>query len=108
MSAAMTGVASAAGFREVELSISGMTCASCAARVEKRLSALEEVTAAVNVATGKAAVTAPATMPVARLIEAVEQAGYGAAECRPLAGPAGRRTQAAQRTRPGSRTCGGG
>ena len=89
MSAAMTGVASAAGFREVELSISGMTCASCAARVEKRLSALDEVTAAVNVATGKAAVTAPATMPVARLIEAVEQAGYGAAECRPLAGAGG-------------------
>jgi Cu+-exporting ATPase len=89
MSAAMTGVASAAGFREVELSISGMTCAACAARVEKRLGALEEVTAAVNVATGKAAVTVPVTMPVARLIEAVEQAGYGAEECRPLAGSDG-------------------
>jgi P-type Cu+ transporter len=89
MSAAMTGVASAAGFREVELSISGMTCAACAARVEKRLGALEEVTAAVNVATGKAAVTVPVTMPVARLIEAVEQAGYGAEECRPLAGADG-------------------
>src|SRR5580700_464278 len=89
MSAAMTGVASAAGFREVELSISGMTCAACAARVEKRLGALEEVTAAVNVATGKAAVTVPVTMPVARLIEAVEQAGCGAEECRPLAGSDG-------------------
>ena len=89
MSAAMTGVASAAAFREVELSISGMTCASCAARVERKLSGLEEVTAAVNVATGRAAVTVPATMPVARLIEAVEQAGYGAEEFRPLAGAGG-------------------
>ena len=89
MSAAMTGVASVAGFREVELSISGMTCASCAARVQKRLGALDEVTAAVNIATGRAAVTAPVTMPVARLIEAVEQAGYGAEECRPLAGAGG-------------------
>ena len=42
MSAAMTGVASAAGFREVELSISGMTCAWCAARVERKLGALQE------------------------------------------------------------------
>ena len=109
MSAAMTGVASAAGFREVELSISGMTCASCAARVEKRLSALDEVTAAVNIATGKATVTVPAAMPVARLIEAVEQAGYGAEECRPLAGAGGPQDAgSAQRTRPGSRTCGGG
>ena len=89
MSAAMTGVASAAGFREVELSITGMTCASCAARVERKLGALEEVTAAVNVATGKAAVTVPAAMPVARLIEAVEQAGYGAEECLPLLVAAG-------------------
>src|ERR1700722_2322244 len=89
MSAAMTGVASAAGFREVELSITGMTCASCAARVERKLGALEEVTAAVNVATGKAAVTVPAAMPVARLIEAVEQAGYGAEECLPLLAGAG-------------------
>jgi P-type Cu+ transporter len=89
MSAAMTGVGSATGFREVELSITGMTCAACAARVQRRLGALDEVTAAVNVATGKAAVTAPATMPVARLIEAVEQAGYGAQECRPPAGDDG-------------------
>ena len=89
MSAAMTGVASVAGFREVELSISGMTCASCGARVQKRLGALDEVTAAVNIATGRAAVTAPVTMPVALLIEAVEQAGYGAEECRPLAAAGG-------------------
>ncbi len=78
MSAAVTGTEPAAGFREVELSIRGMTCAACAARVEKKLGTLEDVTAAVNFATGKAAVTVPASVPVMRLIEAVEQAGYQA------------------------------
>jgi Cu+-exporting ATPase len=66
------------GSREVELLIEGMTCAACAARVQKKLSRLDGVTAEVNFATGKAAVTAPAAVPAARLIEAVEQAGYGA------------------------------
>ena len=42
-----------------------------------------------NLATGKAAVTVPAAMPVAQLIEAVEQAGYGAEECLPLLAGAG-------------------
>jgi P-type Cu+ transporter len=46
--------------------------------VEKKLSALDDVTAAVNFATGRATVTAPVSVQVARLIEAVEQAGYGA------------------------------
>jgi P-type Cu+ transporter len=78
MSAALTGTEPGAAYREVELSISGMTCAACAARVQKKLSALEDVTAAVNFATGKASVTAPPSVPVARLIETVERAGYGA------------------------------
>ena len=78
MSAAVAGTEPAAGFREVELSIRGMTCAACAARVEKKLGTLEDVTAAVNFATGKAAVTVPESVPVMRLIEAVEQAGYQA------------------------------
>ena len=60
MSAAITGTASAPGLREVQLSIRGMTCAACAARVEKKLSALDEVSAAVNFATGTATVTVPA------------------------------------------------
>jgi Cu+-exporting ATPase len=89
MSAAITGMTSSPGLREVELSIRGMTCAACAARVEKKLGGLDDVTAAVNFATGKAAVTAPASVPVARLIEAVEQAGYGADLTRPLAGADG-------------------
>jgi cation transport ATPase len=86
MSAALTGTASSPGWQEVELSIRGMTCAACAARVEKKLGSLENVTAAVNFATGTAAVTASAPVPLSRLIEAVEQAGYGADLARPAAG----------------------
>jgi P-type Cu+ transporter len=89
MSAAITGTASAPGSREVELSIRGMTCAACAARVEKKLSALDDVSAAVNFATGTAMVTAPESVPVARLIETVEHAGYGAELARPQAGAGG-------------------
>jgi P-type Cu+ transporter len=67
-----------------------MTCAACAARVEKKLSgAVDDVVAAVNFATEKATVTLPASVPVARLIEAVEQAGYGAELARPAAGASG-------------------
>jgi P-type Cu+ transporter len=62
----------------VELSVHGMTCAACAARVEKNLSAISEVTAAVNFATEKATVTMPASVSVQQLIAAVEQAGYSA------------------------------
>src|SRR5579864_8024635 len=86
ISAALTGMTSSPGWQELEFSISGMTCAACAARVEKKLSALDGVTAAVNFATGRATVTAPVSVPVARLIEAVEQAGYGAGLARPPAG----------------------
>jgi P-type Cu+ transporter len=66
--------------RLVELVIEGMTCAACAVRVEKKLSRLEAVTASVSYATGTARVTAPAALPVADLIAAVERAGYSAAE----------------------------
>ena len=46
--------------RTIELSVGGMTCAACAARVEKKLNAVgDEVAAAVNVATGQAMITAP-------------------------------------------------
>jgi P-type Cu+ transporter len=77
MSSATTGGASS-GIREVELSIRGMTCAACAARVEKRLNAMDEVLATVNFATEKATVTVPASVRVDQLIEEIEQAGYGA------------------------------
>jgi P-type Cu+ transporter len=62
----------------VELSVRGMTCAACAARVEKNLSAISDVTAAVNFATEKATVTMPSSVSVQQLIAAVEQAGYSA------------------------------
>jgi P-type Cu+ transporter len=76
-SAAVTGEASSAA-REVDLSVRGMTCAACAVRVEKKLNAIGSVSATVNFATERATVTAPASVPVQALIEAVERAGYGA------------------------------
>ncbi len=63
----------------LELPISGMTCASCAARVEKRLNSLEGVEATVNYATERATVTlTPGAATPDDLVAAVEQAGYGA------------------------------
>ncbi len=53
-----------------------MTCAACAARVEKKLNAIGNVSATVNFATGQALVTAPESVPVRRLVEAVVAAGY--------------------------------
>jgi Cu+-exporting ATPase len=63
----------------VELPITGMTCASCAARVEKKLNKLDGVAASVNYATEKASVEydAGAVAPE-RLVQAVEEAGYTA------------------------------
>jgi P-type Cu+ transporter len=76
-SAAVTGEASSA-LREVDLSVRGMTCAACAVRVEKKLNAIASVSATVNLATERARVTAPASVSVQALIEAIERAGYGA------------------------------
>jgi len=70
----------AGGTREIVLTIEGMTCAACAARVEKKLNRLEGVSAAVNYATGTARVTAPAGLPAGELTAAVERAGYAARE----------------------------
>ncbi|MFB9905426.1 heavy metal translocating P-type ATPase [Allokutzneria oryzae] len=69
---------------EVELSITGMTCASCAARIERKLNKLDGVTATVNYATEKAKVSYPAGTDTATLIEQVEAAGYSAALPRPV------------------------
>jgi Cu+-exporting ATPase len=64
----------------IELEIGGMTCASCASRIEKKLNRMDGVTATVNYATEKAAVTVddPA-VSVADLIATVEKTGYTAA-----------------------------
>jgi Cu+-exporting ATPase len=62
-----------------DLVIGGMTCASCATRVEKKLNKLEGVTATVNLATETARVSFPDALTVADLIAAVERTGYTAA-----------------------------
>ena len=62
----------------VDLTIDGMTCASCAARIEKRLNKLDGVTASVNFATERATVDFPATVAPDDLVAAVESAGYSA------------------------------
>ncbi|BCB79579.1 hypothetical protein Pflav_059890 [Phytohabitans flavus] len=64
----------------IELEIGGMTCASCASRIEKKLNRMGGVTATVNYATEKAAVTvADPAVSVADLIATVEKTGYTAA-----------------------------
>ncbi|MBB3052518.1 Cu+-exporting ATPase [Prauserella isguenensis] len=65
--------------QQIELAISGMTCASCANRIERKLGKLDGVAASVNYATEKARVTYPAGVSPDRLVEAVEAAGYQAA-----------------------------
>ncbi|WP_406371991.1 heavy metal translocating P-type ATPase [Streptomyces sp. NBC_00647] len=72
---------------EVELSIGGMTCASCAARVEKKLNRMDGVTATVNFATEKAKVSYPVGVQVADLIATVVKTGYTAEEPPPPAAP---------------------
>ncbi len=63
----------------VELPITGMTCASCANRIERRLNKLEGVTATVNYATEKATVDFdPTAATTDALISAVQEAGYDA------------------------------
>src|SRR3954468_17175656 len=63
---------------DVELAIGGMTCASCANRIERKLNKLDGVTATVNFATEKAKVTFPDSVSTAELLETVHQAGYAA------------------------------
>jgi P-type Cu+ transporter len=63
---------------DVELSIGGMTCASCANRIERKLNKLDGVTASVNYATEKAKVTFESTVDPKTLVAQVEAAGYTA------------------------------
>ncbi|MEP6526833.1 MAG: heavy metal translocating P-type ATPase [Nocardioidaceae bacterium] len=65
--------------RTVELNVSGMTCASCAARIERKLNRLPGVEASVNFATEKARVLLPTDLTVEDAIATVEATGYGAA-----------------------------
>ncbi|MEU6807079.1 heavy metal translocating P-type ATPase, partial [Streptomyces neyagawaensis] len=68
------------GAAEVELAIGGMTCASCAARIEKKLNRMDGVEATVNYATEKAKVTYREDVTVPDLIATVEATGYTAHE----------------------------
>jgi len=63
----------------IELEIGGMTCASCANRIERKLNKLDGVSATVNYATEKAKVTAPSGYDPQLLVAEVEKAGYTAA-----------------------------
>ena len=76
-------VAPAAG-ASYELDITGMTCASCANRIERKLNKLDGVEATVNYATEKAKVTAPAGLDPEVLIGTVKDAGYDAALPKPV------------------------
>jgi P-type Cu+ transporter len=67
------------GQHQIELSISGMTCASCAMRVEKKLNKVDGVTATVNYATEKARVSYPDPVSPDDLVATVQKAGYSAA-----------------------------
>ncbi|MFZ3596090.1 heavy metal translocating P-type ATPase [Streptomyces sp. BH104] len=72
---------------QVELAIGGMTCASCAARVEKKLNRMDGVEATVNYATEKAKVSYAEGVEVADLIATVEATGYTAKPPAPPAAP---------------------
>ncbi|MET9765879.1 heavy metal translocating P-type ATPase [Streptomyces sp. NPDC006415] len=74
----------AADASQAELMIGGMTCASCAARVEKKLNRMDGVTATVNYATEKARVTFGEGLKLGDLVATVEKTGYTA---RPVAEP---------------------
>ena len=89
-----------------------MTCASCAARIEKKLNRLDGVTAAVNYATEKATVSFPETVRPDELIAVVEQTGYTAPVPRPAVRPDDGSDRAPspadESRRPSWRRCGSG
>src|SRR5699024_5208856 len=62
----------------IDLSVGGMTCSSCANRVEKKLNRMAGVEASVNYATEKATIFADPAIDIAELISTVEGTGYSA------------------------------
>ena len=63
----------------VELAISGMTCSTCASRIERKLNRVPGVHASVNYATESAHIDLDSDVPIAELVRVVEQTGYAAA-----------------------------
>jgi P-type Cu+ transporter len=84
----------------IELEIGGMTCASCAMRIEKKLNKLDGVTATVNYATEKAQVHVPDGLDAETLIAEVGKAGYTAALPHKAAAAAGEAGAGAEVERP--------
>ncbi|MCM2391820.1 heavy metal translocating P-type ATPase [Streptomyces albipurpureus] len=80
-------MAHTATHQEVELAIGGMTCASCAARIEKKLNRMDGVEATVNYSTEKAKVTFSDEVSIKDLIGTVEATGYSAKQPKPKAAP---------------------
>ena len=74
----------------LQLELEGMTCAACAARIERALNKLDGVDASVNYATERAAVRSEDDVTVDDLIRAVERAGYSASLTRTESGPGDR------------------
>ena len=64
--------------KDIELTIGGMTCASCAARIEKKLNKMDGVSASVNYATEKAKVTYTGAVQPEDFVATVEATGYTA------------------------------
>jgi len=92
-----TTASSSAAVTDIELAIGGMTCASCANRIERKL---EGVTATVNYATEKAKVSAPGGVDPATLVAQIEAAGYTVEPSKPPARTAdGDRTEEPDPTR---------
>ena len=73
-----TGTVAASGQVAAELVVSGMTCGSCAARIERRLNKLDGVAATVNYATGRAYFTSMGGREAAELISVINSTGYQA------------------------------
>jgi cation-transporting P-type ATPase A/B len=78
MTTTVAGGTEAPPVRRVELDVSGMTCAACAARVESRLNKLPDVRASVSYATRVATVDAPDEVTINDLCDVVRRAGYDA------------------------------
>ena len=78
----MKPVSTSPDTRQVELAVGGMTCAACAARIERRLNKVEGVSASVNYATERATIVVDPTLtiddPVSMLVDTIVDVGYTA------------------------------
>jgi Cu+-exporting ATPase len=98
----MTSVTDNPQAGRIELQIGGMTCASCAARIEKKLNKIDGVTASVNFATEKARVDYVGEVSPQELVAAVEETGYKAELPRPSTPDAGSEAAATEGADPTS------